>query len=78
MSVEGLRDYRYEWKIAINQMDLQILHTRLRSVLTPDPYSLHGDGLYFIRSLYFDTPENKALREKLDGVIVTLLKLTML
>ncbi|MBQ6449976.1 polyphosphate polymerase domain-containing protein [bacterium] len=68
MSVEGLRDYRYEWKIAINQMDLQILRTRLRSVLTPDPYSLHGDGLYFIRSLYFDTPENKALREKLDGV----------
>ena len=68
MSVEGLREYRYEWKIVINQMDLQILRQRLQLLLIPDPYSLNGKGLYFIRSLYFDTPENKALREKLDGV----------
>lgn len=26
------------------------------------------DGKYFIRSLYFDTPSDRALREKLDGV----------
>lgn len=26
------------------------------------------DGKYFIRSLYFDNPADKALREKLDGV----------
>jgi len=68
MSVEGLTDYRYEWKIELNELDLQVLRTRLRLVAELDPYSPTGDGLYFIRSLYFDTPEDKALREKLDGV----------
>lgn len=32
----------------------------------PDPYAV--EGCYQIRSLYFDTPGDKALREKLDGV----------
>jgi len=32
----------------------------------PDPNAV--DGKYFIRSLYFDTPSDTALREKLDGV----------
>lgn len=31
-----------------------------------DPHAI--DGRYMIRSLYFDTPADKALREKLDGV----------
>ncbi len=34
----------------------------------PDPYA--RDGVYKIRSLYFDTLEDKALREKLDGVAI--------
>lgn len=66
--MEGLRDYRYEWKVELNGLDLQVLRQRLRAVAQVDPYSPSGDGLYFIRSLYFDTPEDKALREKLDGV----------
>ncbi|MBR5536405.1 MAG: polyphosphate polymerase domain-containing protein [Clostridia bacterium] len=34
--------------------------------MKPDPNAV--DGTYFIRSLYFDTPTDTALREKLDGV----------
>ena len=34
--------------------------------MQPDVHAI--DGKYFIRSLYFDTPEDTALREKLDGV----------
>lgn len=34
--------------------------------MEPDPHA--ADGKYLVRSLYFDTPEDTALREKLDGV----------
>lgn len=34
--------------------------------MQPDPHAI--DGRYLIRSLYFDTPADTALREKLDGV----------
>lgn len=42
------------------------LRQRLRTVMAADQNGT--DGRYFIRSLYFDTPSDKALREKLDGV----------
>lgn len=59
-------DFRNEWKIEINYFDFLILTQRLGAVMQPDK---HGDnGEYKIRSLYFDTPSDKALREKLDGV----------
>lgn len=62
----GLTPYRHEWKIEVNASDLLVLRQRLRCVLKPDPHAVNG--CYWIRSLYFDTPEDKALREKLDGV----------
>ena len=34
--------------------------------MEPDAHA--ADGKYLVRSLYFDTPEDTALREKLDGV----------
>ena len=58
--------YRHEWKHALNTGDLLVLRTRLRAVMESDAHAV--DGKYRIRSLYFDTPEDKALREKLDGV----------
>lgn len=61
-----MTDYRHEWKIEVSQLDLFVLRQRLRCVLKPDAHA--RNGRYFIRSLYFDTPEDKALREKLDGV----------
>ena len=59
-------DYRHEWKHPISYGDLLILRRRLQAVMQPDPNAI--DGKYFIRSLYFDTPADTALREKLDGV----------
>ena len=58
--------FRHEWKHEINAADLIILRQRLRAVMRTDPHA--ADGKYRIRSLYFDNNEDKALREKLDGV----------
>ena len=57
--------YRHEWKHEINYADLLAIRQRLRAVASPDPHA--KDGRYFIRSLYFDTPSDRALREKIDG-----------
>ena len=43
-----------------------ILRQRLRAVMKPDTHAVNGQ--YEIRSLYFDNLDDKALREKLDGV----------
>lgn len=61
-----MTDYRHEWKIELSRQDLLILRQRLRCVLKPDAHAVNGR--YLIRSLYFDTPEDRALREKIDGV----------
>ena len=61
-------DLRHEWKHRLAPGDLPILRARLGAVMTPDPYAVGGS--YHIRSLYFDTPADTALREKLDGVNV--------
>ena len=59
-------NFRHEWKHEITPGDLLVLRQRLRAVARPDSHA--ADGKYFIRSLYFDTPSDTALREKLDGV----------
>lgn len=58
--------YRHEWKHEINLSDRLVIRQRLQAVARPDPHA--RDGRYRIRSLYFDTPSDKALREKIDGV----------
>ena len=58
--------YRHEWKHELNYLDLLTIRQRLQAVMEPDPHAV--DGKYLIRSLYFDNPEDKALREKIDGV----------
>lgn len=61
-------DFRHEWKHEINWSDLLAIRQRLRAVAIPDPHAV--DGRYEIRSLYFDDPTDRALREKLNGVSV--------
>ncbi len=58
--------FRNEVKHEISSGDLLILRQRLRMVMKPDEHAV--DGRYEIRSLYFDNLDDKALREKLDGV----------
>lgn len=59
-------DLRHEWKHEITRADLLALRRRLRAAAQPDPHAANGS--YQIRSLYFDTPSDRALREKLSGV----------
>ena len=59
-------NYRHEWKHEISRADLLAIRARLRAVAQPDPHAI--DGKYLIRSLYFDNLNDKALREKIDGV----------
>jgi len=59
-------DFRHEWKHEINLSDMITIRQRLRAVAKLDVHAV--DGSYFIRSLYFDNPADKALREKIDGV----------
>ncbi len=59
--------FRHEVKHEISNHDMLILRQRLRLVMKPDRYAVNGQ--YKIRSLYFDTLNDKALREKIDGVI---------
>ncbi len=58
--------FRHEWKHIINNGDAVILRQRLNAVMKTDKNAV--EGRYFIRSLYFDTPADTALREKIDGV----------
>lgn len=58
--------YRHEWKHEISYADLLAIRQRLRAVAESDPHAV--GGRYFIRSLYFDNLDDKALREKIDGV----------
>ncbi len=58
--------YRHEWKHELNKLDLLTIRQRLRAVMEPDPHT--ENGKYLIRSLYFDNLNDRALREKIDGV----------
>lgn len=59
-------EFRHEWKHEIDASDFITITQRLKAVAKPDIHGNEGD--YRVRSLYFDNPADKALREKLDGV----------
>lgn len=58
---------RHESKHMLNYGDAAILRSRLRAAL-PHDVNAGANGEYVVRSLYFDTPRDRALREKIDGV----------
>lgn len=58
---------RYEFKHSLNYGDYVVLRDRLRHIMLRDEHA-GENGDYRVRSLYFDTPGDKALREKIDGV----------
>ena len=60
--------YRNEVKHILSASDRPLLLGTLRAVMRTDPYHEDTGGRYHIRSLYFDDPYDRALREKLDGV----------
>ena len=60
-----MNKYRHEIKYIISTSEALILKSRLKMIMTPDINGLEG---YFIRSLYFDTPDNLYYFEKMAGV----------
>lgn len=58
--------YRHEWKHEISLADRMVLRARLAAVCRADGHAVNGT--YLVRSLYFDNPADKVLREKIDGV----------
>ncbi len=59
--------WRHELKYSITYADYLALQARLCPVMKHDPHA-GSDGRYLISSIYFDNYNDKALREKLDGV----------
>ncbi len=58
---------RHEWKHQISPGEDLVLARRLRRLFPRDPHA-GPDGSYRVTSLYWDTPYDRALREKVDGV----------
>lgn len=59
--------YRQEIKKLLTPAQALLLEQRIRAILAPDTHS-KPDGSYFIRSIYFDTLEDRAYTEKEAGI----------
>ncbi len=60
------KHFRHELKYEISKSDYLELRSRVRSICSPDPHA-NEEGIYQIRSIYFDNLYDKALKEKNDG-----------
>ena len=65
--MEQEKHYRHELKYSIPYAEYLAMRMRLRAVMTTDPHT-DESGLYQIRSIYFDNSDDKALKEKIDGI----------
>ena len=61
----GELKFRHEVKHVITPMDRMIIRNRMKAVASVDKNA--KDGVYKIRSLYFDNIDDKALFEKING-----------
>lgn len=61
-----MSEFRHEWKHEINFSDMIAIRQRMSAIARIDEHAVNGK--YEIRSLYFDNLDDKALREKLDGI----------
>lgn len=60
--------YRHELKYLMSLGEAEYLCTRLRLTLPKDPHAEKNGGSYYIRSLYFDSWDERAVSEKISGV----------
>jgi len=66
MTTDNIKVKRSELKYFINHLNYLDLETRLRHVLIPDSHSSALSG-YRVRSLYFDSIDDKCLADKQSG-----------
>jgi hypothetical protein len=60
--------YRHELKYLIGLRELALIRVRIGPILRRDNH-VNGDGVYTIRSLYFDDRVNTAYNDKYSGVL---------
>ncbi len=58
--------YRHEFKYFISSAQIPLLMSRISAFMQPDPHA-GPDGVYGIRSLYFDDRENRCYYENENG-----------
>jgi len=58
--------YRHELKYLISAAQLPLLRSRVSHIMQPDPH-VGEDGIYNIRSLYFDDYQNRCFYENENG-----------
>lgn len=63
-----MEGFRYENKYFISSAGYRQLKARLEAGLAKDTHTMHPDGCYFIRSLYFDDYLQSGLSDKVEGV----------
>lgn len=66
MTQSKLNKYRHELKYQITDTQVAMLKNRINHLIPSDSHA-GADGVYSIRSLYFDDYENRCLRENEDG-----------
>ena len=59
-------DYRHELKFICSGQRLFLLENKIRHLCAPDPHA-EPSGTYVVRSLYFDTYDDKCLLEGMAG-----------
>lgn len=59
--------YRHELKYQISVADYLAIRQRIRPLMQLDEHT-SKEGRYLIRSIYFDNADDKALREKKEGI----------
>lgn len=64
--MEKVKKYRHELKYALSYADYAAMRSRLQKIMKQDPH-VSSDGLYLIRSIYFDNSDDKVLYEKVNG-----------
>ena len=62
------KKFRNENKYLISYMDYLTIHPIVANFLRRDPYCTQEGGIYEIRSLYFDSPDNVTVKDKDLGV----------
>ena len=58
--------YRHEFKYVISAAQIPLLKSRVANLMKPDPHA-RADGIYNIRSLYFDDYSNRCYYENENG-----------
>jgi hypothetical protein len=67
--MNSLNVRRQEFKYFVNSADLHIVRNSINNLMKLDSYADPIKRKYKVTSLYFDTRDNSALNEKLDGIL---------